>query len=117
MVLVVIVRTATEVHLDEIKSALLEEEVGILLIMFVEADALSRCIAVKHRATRVSASIAVDARLQSLAVYVFCHRFQSFREARGVNQQVAVVLVAPTEVAVVDVDVVVAHVEQPLVDH
>ena len=117
VVFVVIVRAAAEVHLDEVKATLLEEEVGVLLVVFVEAHALTRGVAVEHRAAGVAASIAVDARLQSLLVYIVCHGLQSLREARGVYEQMAVVLVAPAEVAVVDVDVVVAHGAQSLADH
>ena len=113
MVLVVIVGTAAEVHLDEVEAQVLEEEVGILLVVLVEPHALADGVAVEHAAAGVAPGIAVDAGLQPLLVDIVGHGLQAVGETRGVDEQVARLRVAPAEVAVVDVDVVVAHGLQP----
>ena len=117
VVLVMIIGTTTEVHLDEVETAVFEEEIGILLVVTIEAHALTRDVAVEHRTASISSGIAVDASLQSLLMDIVGHGFQSVGETGSMDEQMTVILIATTEISVVDVDMVEAHVFQPFADH
>ena len=54
-----------EVYLDEVESPLLEVEIQVYLLMPIEARAYATLVVIAHRATRIRASIRVDARLQT----------------------------------------------------
>ena len=109
VVIIITIRTAAEVDLDEVEAQVLEEEVGILLVVLVESDALAGDVAIELTAAGVAASVAVDASFQSLAVDMVDHAFQSVGETLRMDEEVAVLTVASAEIAVVDVDVVIAH--------
>ena len=81
-----IVGTATEVYLDEVESALLEKEVSILLLVFVEAHTLACDIAIEHTATSVMACITVDTCLQAFLMDIVGYHLQPIGETGGVNQ-------------------------------
>ena len=104
-----VVGTTAEVHLDEVEAQLLEEEVGILLVVLVESYALADDVAIEHAATGVAPGIAVDTGLQPFLVDVVHYALQSVGESGGVNEQLARLWVAPAEITIVDVDVVEAH--------
>ena len=108
---------AAEVDLDEVEAQLLEEEVGVLLVVLVESDADARLVAAVIAAAGVVAGVAVNTGFQALGVDVVDDRLQTVGEALRVNLQLAAGLVAPAEVAVVDVDVVVAGIQQLLRHH
>ena len=112
-----IIGTTTEVHLDEVEAAVLEEEVGILLVVAIKTYALTSDVAIEHRATGISSCIAVDARLQSLLMDIVSHRFQSVGETGGMNQQMTVFRIATTKVSVIDIDMVETYFEQSFGDH
>ena len=108
---------AAEVNLDEVEAQLLEEEVGILLVVLVESDADTRLVTAVIAAAGVVTGVAVDAGFQAFGVDVVDDRLQTVGEPLRVYQQLARLLVAPAEVAVIDVDVVVTGIEQFLRHH
>ena len=58
--------TAAEVHLDEVETALLEVEVGIVLVVVVESDIHAEHIAIVHITACVCTGIAVDSGFKTL---------------------------------------------------
>ena len=107
----------TEVDLDEVETTLVEIEIGIVLVVAVEAHVDAQHVAIVVVAAGVATGIAVDASLQSLRVDVVGHGLQSMGEALRMDEQLARSLVAPSKEAVVDVDVVEAHGLQALRHH
>ena len=104
---------ATVVDLDEIKLQLVEVEVGIHLFIAVEAYVGVLCVAIADTAASAVACIAVDARLQSFGMDIVADDLQAIWEALRMDANLAVRRAAVLE-AVVDVDVHVAHILQPL---
>jgi uncharacterized protein YaaQ len=92
----------------------LEEEVTVLLVVLVESHAFAQLVASVIVAAGVVAGVRVDARLHAQQVDVLHHGQQSVGESGRVDEQFARILVAPSEVAVVDVDVVVSHFQKTL---
>ena len=117
MVLVVVVGPSTEVDLNEVEAEFLEEEVGVLLVVAIEPHALADDIAIEHAAAGVAPGIGVDAGLEVLAVDVVHEPFQAVGEALGVDEELTRLCVAPSEVAVVDIDIGIATATQALRDH
>ena len=111
---VVVVNASAEIDLDEVEAALLEEEVAVLLVVLVESHAFAQLVASVIVAAGVVAGVRVDARLHAQQVDVLHHGQQSVGESGRVDEQFARLLVAPSEVAVVDVDVVVSHFQKTL---
>ena len=104
---------ATVVDLDEIKLQLVEVEVGIHLFIAVEAHVGVLRVAIADAAASAVACIAVDARLQSFGMDIVADDLQAIWEALRMDANLAVRRAAVLE-AVVDVDVHVAHILQPL---
>ena len=97
---------AAEVDFDEIKSALFEIKVGIVLVVVVKSHVHALCVAVVVVAAGVGTGIAVDASLQSLGVNIVGHRFQSVGKSCFVDDQFTCGGVASSKEAIVNVDVV-----------
>ena len=108
---------AAEIDLDEVEAQLLEEEVAVLLVVLVESYALAVLVAAVVAAAGVVAAVAVDAGLQAFRVDIVDDGLQTVGKAGGMNLELTGRGVAATEVAVVDVDVVIAGIEQTPGDH
>lgn len=106
---------AAKVHLDEVKAEFVEEVVRVGLLVPVEPDAHAR-IVVPVVAAGVAPGVGVGAGLQPEAVYVGHHRSQSLRKTGGMGVQAALGR-APVVGAVVNVDVAVAGLFQPVSGH
>ena len=99
--------TTAEVNLDEVEAQLLEEEVGILLVVLIESYTLAGSIASEHAATGVTPGIAVDTCLEAKAVDIIYQCSHARGEALHVKTQVTI-LATTIPIAVVDVDILVA---------
>ena len=108
---------SAEVDLDEVEAAVLEEEVAVLLVVLVESHAYAVLVASVVAAAGVMAGVGIYASLHAQLMDVVCHRLEPVGEAGGVDEQLSCLRVAPAEVAVVDVDVVVADSQQSLLAH
>ena len=114
---IVITYTSTEIDLDEVEAEFLEEKVAVLLVMSVEADAFGNLVTSMIVAAGVLAAIGVDACLHLEGVDIIDHRLQAIRETGGMDEQLSRFGVTSSEVAVVDVDVVVADFVESLCSH
>ena len=108
--------TAAIIHLDEVEVMVFEEEVGVLLVVTIEAHAGTRTVGVVDAATGVLTRIAVDTGLQAEAVDVFHDGRQPIREALRMYAQPSV-LIATVEVTVIDVHILVTCRLQPALVH
>ena len=117
VILIVTRGTAAEIDLDEVEAHFIEKEITVLLVMSVEAHALTRHITIEHATAGVLATVGVDARLHPLFVNVIHYRLEPVWKTGWMNQQLTCIGVATSKVTIIDVDVVKAYVQQTLVLH
>ena len=106
--------TTAEVHLDEVVAQLLEEIVGILLVVLIETGTLARGVAIVVTAAGVIARIAIDACLQALAVDMIHDRFQAIGEALFIDEQLACRGVTTALKAIIGVDILITSLLKPV---
>ena len=80
MVFVMVVGTTAEVDLDKVEAQILEEVIGILLVVLVQSYAFACHVAVEHATAGVTPCIAIDTCLQTLGVNMVNYAFQSIGE-------------------------------------
>ena len=93
---------AAEVDLDEVEAKLFEEVLRVLPLVFVEPDTLAKRILVPEASASVRTGIGVNTGLEPEPMDMIDNFPKAVREALGVRLQLAV-LVAPAEIAVVNV--------------
>ena len=109
--------TTAEIHLDEVKVQFLEKEVSILLIMSVESHTLCNLVTAMIVSAGILTTIGINARLHLEGVDIINNRFQTIREACGMDEQFSRFWITPSKITIVNIDMVIANLIESLCTH